>query len=281
MLKFHFNFISPEVAPQRSRLKSLFGIRLLCLLLIANLSPWLSSRVQAEKVTAAIAANFASTMKQLKPLFEGETGHRLVASYASSGTLFAQIHNGAPFDVFLSADEQRPRQLIDDGIAVADSAFIYATGLLVLWSSQPDLIDPEGNILRDGHWPEKGIRHIALANPKTAPYGRAALQSLEAMQLVDATTSYRVTGQNIAQTFQFVASANAQLGFVALAQILALPVGERGAYWPVPNEMYAPIRQGAVMLKRGQKNSAAQALLKFLQSPEAQAIISARGYQTK
>ena len=239
----------------------------------------LSISVQAEQLTAAIAANFAGTIKQLKPLFEHESGHRLITSFASSGTLFAQIKNGAPFDVFLSADEQRPRQLIHDGLAVADSLFIYASGQLVLWSSQAEFIDLQGNILRNGHWPEKGIRHIALANPKTAPYGRAALQTLETMQLVDAIKPYRVSGQNIAQTFQFVASGNAQLGFIAQAQVLALPESERGSSWRVPQTMYSPIKQEAVMLMRGRENSAALAFLQFLQSPRAKNIISARGYK--
>jgi molybdate transport system substrate-binding protein len=254
---------------------SYFKTRILYLLLMVSLS----ISVQAEQLTAAIAANFAGTIKQLKPLFEHESGHRLITSFASSGTLFAQIHNGAPFDVFLSADEQRPQQLIRDGLGVADSAFIYASGQLVLWSSQAELVDPQGNILRDGHWPEKGIHHIALANPKTAPYGRAAMETLEAMQLVELTKPYRVTGQNIAQTFQFVASGNAQLGFIAEAQVLALVKGERSTYWRVPKEMHSPIQQMAVMLNRGQKNSAAVAFLKFLQSPQAQSIIRARGYR--
>ncbi len=254
---------------------SFFKTHILYLLLTMSLS----ISVQAEQLTAAIAANFAGTIKHLKPLFERESGHRLITSFASSGTLFAQIHNGAPFDVFLSADQQRPQQLIRDGLGVADSAFIYASGQLVLWSSQAELIDPQGNILRVGQWPNKGIRHIALANPKTAPYGRAAMQTLETMQLVESTKPYRVTGQNIAQTFQFVASGNAQLGFIAEAQLLALAKSERGSYWQVPKEMYSPIQQMAVMLNRGRENSAAEAFLKFLQSPQAQSIIRARGYR--
>jgi len=238
-----------------------------------------SISVQAAQVTAAIAANFSGTMKQLKPLFEQQSGHRLVTSFASSGTLFAQIHNGAPFDIFLSADTQRPRELIKEGLAVADSRFIYATGQLVLWTDQPVLIDPQGNVLRAGDWQQKGIRHIAIANPKTAPYGRAALQTLITMGLDDATKPYRVTGQNIAQTFQFVASGNAQLGFIAQAQLLALPESQRGSHWLVPKEMHEPIQQMAVMLNRGGANSAAEAFLQFLQSPEAKAIIRARGYR--
>ena len=252
-----------------------FHTTILCLFFATTLS----FNAQAEQVTAAIAANFSGSIKRLKPLFEQQSGHRLVNSFASSGTLFAQIHNGAPFDVFLSADEQRPRQLIKDGIAVADSSFIYATGLLILWSNQPALIDPQGNVLRAGDWQQKGIRHIAIANPKTAPYGRAALQTLQTMQLVDVTKPYRVTGQNIAQTFQFVASSNAQLGFIAQAQVLALPESERGSSWQVPKEMHSPIHQMAVMLNKGRDNSAADAFLHFLQSPQAKAIIRAQGYR--
>ena len=267
--------LTPTVGNSVKQRRRPLKTQVICLLYVLSLS----IGVQAEQVTAAIAANFAGTMKHLKPLFERESGHRLVTSFASSGTLFAQIHNGAPFDVFLSADEQRPQQLINDGIAVADSPFIYATGLLVLWSSQPDLIDPQGNILRAEHWPDKSIRHIALANPKTAPYGRAALQTLETMQLVDATKPYRVTGQNIAQTFQFVASGNAQLGFIAQAQVLALPENERGSSWHVPEGMHKPIQQMAVMLNKGRDNSAARGFLHFLQSPQAKAIIRARGYR--
>jgi len=274
MHKTRSPFFTPRLVSTR-RSSSPFYTAILGLCFAATLS----ISVQAEQVTAAVAANFAGTMKQLKPLFEQQSGHRLVTSFASSGTLFAQIHNGAPFDVFLSADEQRPQQLISDGLALADGPFIYATGLLVLWSSQVELIDPQGNILRDGHWQQKGIRHIALANPKTAPYGRATLQTLETMQLVDATKPYRVTGQNIAQTFQFVASGNAQLGFIAQAQVLALPESERGSYWNVPKTMHSPIQQMAVMLKRGAENNAAQAFLKFLQSPQAKNIIRARGYK--
>lgn len=239
----------------------------------------LSIDARAGQVTAAIAANFAGTIKHLKPVFEKDTGHRLVTSFASTGTLFAQIHNGAPFDVFLSADAQRPRQLIADGLGVADSLFIYASGQLVLWSSQTGLIDHQGNILRHGHWPEKGIRHIALANPKTAPYGKAAIEALQTMQLFETTKPYHITGQNIAQTFQFVASGNAQLGFIAQTQLESLAKNERGSYWQVPKELHSPIQQMAVMLNRGRNNSAAVAFLKFLQSPQAQSIILYQGYR--
>ncbi len=239
----------------------------------------INGNVHAGQLTAAIAANFAGTINDLKPLFEKETGHQLVTSFASTGTLFAQIHNGAPFDIFLSADVQRPHQLIEDRLGVAESLFVYASGELVLWSSRAGLIDPQGHILRNRHWSEKGLRHIALANPKTAPYGKAAVETLQTMQLFDVTKPYHITGQNIAQTFQFVASGNAQLGFIALAQLRALPENERGTYWQIPQEMHSPIQQMAVLLNRGRNNSAAVDFLKFLQSPQAQSIIHARGYR--
>lgn len=239
----------------------------------------LSIDAQAGQVSAAIAANFSGTIKNLKPLFERESGHHLVTSFASSGTLFAQVHNGAPFDVFLSADEQRPQQLIRDELAVADSAFVYARGQLVLWSNKTELIDLQNTILGIAHWPEKGIRHIALANPKTAPYGKAAMETLQTMRLAEPTKAYRITGQNIAQTFQFVASGNAQLGFIAETQFLSLTKNERNSYWRVPKEMHKPIKQTAVMLHRGRENSAAQDFLKFLQSPQAQSIIRTQGYR--
>jgi len=278
MRKTHF-IITEAISRLAKQQKPRFKVRIYCLFFLVSLSACVSSVTQAEQLTAAIAANFAGTIKHLKPLFEHESGHRLITSFASSGTLFAQIHNGAPFDVFLSADEQRPQQLIHDGLGVASGSFIYASGQLVLWSSQPELIDPQGNILRDGLWQEKGIHHIALANAKTAPYGRAAMETLQAMQLLESTKPYRVTGQNIAQTFQFVASGNAQLGFIAQAQVLALPESERGSSWLVPQAMYSPIKQEAVMLMRGRENSAALAFLQFLQSPRAKNIISARGYK--
>ncbi|MBV1931753.1 MAG: molybdate ABC transporter substrate-binding protein [Porticoccaceae bacterium] len=232
-------------------------------------------------MTTAVAANFAGAIKQLKPVFEEETGHRLVASLASTGTLYAQIRNGAPFDVFLSADNKRPQQLIADGLAVKNSLFTYAIGQLALWSSDPSLIDAEGKVLSEGKWADRGIRRIALANPKTAPYGSAAMQTLAALNIDDATKTMRVTGQNVAQVFQFVMSGNAQLGFIAQSQVLALPEADRGSHWLVPGDFYAAIEQAAVKLNRGRDNIATDAFLDFLSTPKATAIIRANGYFTK
>lgn len=248
--------------------------------LIAGVSLGSISAPQAEQVTAAVAANFSGAIKQLAPVFERETGHRLVLSFASTGTLYVQIHNGAPFDVFLSADDQRPKQLVADGLAINNSHFIYAIGQLALWSTQADLIDVEGKILNAANWPAKGIYRLALANPKTAPYGAAAMQTLTALGQVDVATPFIVTGQNIAQTFQFTASENAQLGFVAYSQVLALAVSQRGSYWLVPHNLYTPIKQSAVLLNKGRDNIAAHAFLDFLQSPQATHIISGLGYHS-
>lgn len=240
--------------------------------------PNFASSAHAVEVKAAVASNFTSVIKQLKPVFEKKTGHTLVSSFASSGTLFAQIYNGAPFDVFLSADRQRPEKLMSEGLAVEGSQFVYAHGQLCLWSSHTELIDSEGKILTEAKWSNLGIRHIAIANPKTAPYGIAAMEALNALGINKSISNRLVIGQNTAQTFQFVVSDNAQLGFLALAQILSLPKPERGAYWIIPNLLYSPIQQTAVLLNKGGKNAAAKAFLEFLQTPEAIKIIKSSGY---
>ena len=237
-----------------------------------------ASPALATTIKVAVSSNFSNAINRLRPLFEKQDEYKLVLSFASTGTLYAQILNGAPYDVFLSADTRRPRLLIDQGLALADSQFIYATGKLVLWSNKPDLVDSEGKILSAGDWSARGIRHIAMANPKTAPYGTAAIQTLTALGLSEAIEDYRVTGQNLAQTFQFIASENAQLGFVAYSQIVALPEAKRGSYWLVPDNLHRPIEQSALMLNKGRDNKGAQAFLGFLRSPEALKIIHSLGY---
>ncbi len=262
-------FIFGSSAPKRCLLRLCAGLLLgFCL----------NSTTHAEQVTAAVAANFASAIKQLKPVFEEETGHHLTASLASTGTLYAQILNGAPFDVFLSADNKRPQQLVDDGLAINNSLFTYAIGRLTLWSRHPDLIDDECQVLSKGKWPAKAVERIALANPKTAPYGAAAIETLKALDISEAMNGMLVTGQNVAQVFQFVVSDNAQMGFLAYAQVLALPETERGSYWLIPTALYTPIQQAAVKLKNGNGNIASDAFLAFLKSPQATAIIEANGY---
>lgn len=278
-MKRHKNhtLLLPQLTHTLNWLLSLY-MRRVWLNIAIFISLSLSSSVHAEQVTAAVAANFAAAIKQLKPVFEEKTGHKLVASLASTGTLYAQIHNGAPFDVFLSADNTRPQQLIADGLAVNDSLFTYATGQLTLWSSDPSLIDAQGKVLSDGKWASKGIKRIALANPKTAPYGAAAAQTLTTLGIADATKKNLVTGQNVTQVFQFVVSGNAQLGFIAQSQVLVLPEAERGSHWLIPPALYTTIEQAAVKLNKGNDNIAADAFLKFLKTPKALAIIEASGY---
>jgi molybdate transport system substrate-binding protein len=227
----------------------------------------------ADTVQAAVASNFAPAIKRLAPLFERKTGHKLSASFGATGQLYAQIGNGAPFDVLLAADEQTPLKLIAEGRGVAGSNFVYAVGALVLWSSSPNIIDPDGKVLAEGKFSK-----IALANPKTAPYGQAAMETLQALGLHEKLQERFVTGENIAQTQQFIASGNVALGFIALAQVLALPEAEQGSHWIVPEHLHKPIAQQALLLQPAQDKKAAQAFLSFLQSPQATAIIRALGY---
>jgi molybdate transport system substrate-binding protein len=239
---------------------------------IALLMPLTSA--YAEDVKAAVAANFTAAIKKLGPLYEKKTGNKLLASFGATGQLYAQINNGAPFDVFLSADTETPQKLISANIAVADSYFIYARGQLVLWSGTPDYVDDQGAILKSDKFGK-----IAIANAKTAPYGQAAIETLTAMQLLDRLQPKFVVGENIAQTQQFIDSGNVPLGFIALAQVKSLAPAERGSYWVVPATLHKPIEQGAVLLKSNNAK-AAETFLTFLKSDEAIAIIHDLGYET-
>lgn len=228
--------------------------------------------VCAEDVKIAVAANFTAAIKKLTPLFEQKTGNKLIASFGATGQLYAQINNGAPFDVLLAADDSTPKKLISEGKAIDSSYFVYARGRLALWSGTPGYVDDQGAILKSDSFSK-----IAIANPKTAPYGQATIEALSALKLLDQLQSKFVTGENIAQTQQFVSSGNVPLGFIALAQVKALPAAERGSYWVVPVELHQPIKQGAVLLKT--QNTAAESFLVFLKSPEAIAIIRDLGYE--
>ena len=224
----------------------------------------------AAEVKAAVAANFTATMKELAAKFEAKTGNKVTLSFGSSGKLYTQIVNGAPYDIFLSADAARPEKLEDEGGAVQGSRFTYAMGRLALWSAQPDFVDSEGTVLNS----EK-FERIAIANPKTAPYGAAAVEVLQGLGLYEKLSPRIVQGDNIAQTYQFVSTGNAQLGFVALSQVMAK---QSGSWWQIPQDYYTPIRQDAVLLKSAADNKAAKALLDFLRSPEAKQIIEQSGY---
>jgi molybdate transport system substrate-binding protein len=229
----------------------------------------------ADDVHAAVAANLTGAIKVLAPLFEQESGHRLIASFGASGKLYAQIRNGAPFDLLLSADTAIPHRLIEEGLAIPSSYFVYARGRLALWSPAPGYVDAAGAVLAGGDF-----SRIAIANPKTAPYGRAAMEVMTGRNLVARLQPKLITGENIAQTHQFIASGNVPLGFIALAQVLALPEGARGSYWIVPADEHSPIDQGAVILGSTKRRAAAETFLEFLKSPAAVAVIEGLGYET-
>lgn len=239
--------------------------------LIAFLLALLPMLSQAEDVSVAVASNFTAPMQKIAVAFEQQNGHRAALAFGSSGKLYAQIHNGAPFQVFLSADQTKPAVLEQDGLAVADSRFTYALGTLVLLAANHSEQSPETQ-LRNGNY-----QKLALANPRLAPYGVAALEALEELHLGDSAAPKLVLGENIAQTYQFVSTGNAQLGFVALSQV-ADNDDMSGKYWVVPTELYKPIRQDAVLLKSGADNPAAHSLIEFLRSDAALAIMQRYGY---
>ena len=235
------------------------------------------SSVLAEEVTVAVASNFLNPFKQLVPVFQKQSGHTVRTVSGSTGKLYAQIIHGAPFEVFLAADSERPRLLEQNGRAVAGSRFTYARGKIVLWSADPRRITVDGkSILR-----QRNFKHLALANPKTAPYGKAAHTTLMRLKLWRSISPVMVQGENISQTFQFVATGNAEVGFVALSQILDSHMKIKGSQWIVPEHLYDSIDQDAVLLKRGKSQPAARALLQFLKSDTARKLIQSYGYGLK
>jgi molybdate transport system substrate-binding protein len=242
----------------------------LTLLLIACLS----HAARADEVQVAIAANFAAPAKQLAADFEKETGHKVQAVFGATGKFYAQIRNGAPFEVLLAADDETPARLEKEGAAVAGTRFTYATGRLVLWSAKAGVVDAAGSVLKQG-----GFDHIALANPKLAPYGAAAVEALATLQLLDTLQPRFVQGENIAQTHQFVASGNALLGFVALSQVMTDGRITAGSAWIVPAHLHQPIRQDAVLLEKGKGKPAARAWLDYLRGDRARAVIKSLGYE--
>ena len=231
------------------------------------------SQAQAAEVGVAVASNFMAPMQKIAQAFEQDTGHKAMLSFGSTGSFYAQIKHGAPFQVLLAADALTPLKLESEGLGVAGSRFTYAVGKLVLWSRQPGLVDDKGAILRSGRF-----ERMALANPKLAPYGAAAVEVMSQMGVLKDIQPKLVQGENIAQTYQFIASGNAQLGFVALSQVMADGRLTQGSGWPVPPGLHAPILQDAILLTPGRNNPAARALLGYLQGEKARAIIRASGY---
>lgn len=222
----------------------------------------------AEEVHVAVAANFTKPMEQLKREFEKISPHTVIISFGSSGKLYSQIKNGAPYEILLSADRERPERLVTEGEAVSDSLFTYAIGKLVLWSQQAHLVDKAGKILSSGQF-----QYVAIANPQLAPYGTAAQQVMKKLGVWETLKSKIVQGENTTQTYQFVATGSAELGFIAWSQYQG-----NGSYWLVPQEKYQPIEQGAVLLKIGANRPAAQNFMAFLQTPVAHSVIAKFGY---
>jgi molybdate transport system substrate-binding protein len=243
------------------------------LLSVVAASLFLPQEVLADEVSVAVAANFTAPMKQIAADFEKTSGHRVVLAFGSTGKLYAQIRNGAPFDILLSADSATPAKLAREDAAVAASQFTYAKGKLVLWSAKPAGVDAKGEVLKTG-----GFDHIAIASPRLAPYGVAAIETMKALGVHDALAPKFVTAENVGQTYQFVKSGNAQLGFVSLSQVMKDGKLAAGSVWEVPAHLHAPIRQDAIILNNGKSKPAAEALMKFLQGEPATKIINSYGY---
>lgn len=231
----------------------------------------LTVAASADQTNVAVAANFTEAANEIGAAFKAETGHEAVFSFGATGQLYTQITQDAPFEVFLSADNVRTVKAVDEGFAVKGSDFTYAVGRIVLWSADAALVKGE-ETLKTGTFAK-----IAVANPETAPYGAAAVEAMKALGVYDGLQARIVQGTNIAQTFQFVETGNAELGFVALSQVMAVaPAG--GSRWVVPQDLHAPIRQDAVLLRAGAGNPAATAFLVYLKSPAAQQVIRSFGY---
>lgn len=227
----------------------------------------------AEEVQVAVAANFTAPMQKIAAGFERDTGHKAALSFGSTGKFYAQIKNGAPFQVLLSADDETPARLEQEGAAVPGSRYTYALGKLVLWSAREGLVDDRGEVLKKG-----GFDHLALANPRLAPYGAAAVEAMKALGLHDSLAPKFVQAENIAQAYQFVATENALVGFVALSQVMEGGKLKGGSAWIVPGNLYAPIRQDVALLDKGRGNPAAEALMKYLKGDKARAVIKSYGY---
>lgn len=247
--------------------------RLLSILSAIGLAFAAASAAHAEQVSVAVAANFTAPMQKIATAFEADTGHKAELSFGATGKFYAQITNGAPFQILLSADDTTPAKLEREGKVVANSRFTYAVGTLVLWSAKEGYVDDKGAVLKTGDF-----KHLAIANPKLAPYGLAATQVMDKLGLTATLQPRFVQGENIAQTYQFVATGNAQLGFVALSQVMVDGRIAQGSAWQVPAEMHEPIRQDAALLETGKGNAAATALMQYLKTDKAKNIIKSYGY---
>ncbi|MBS0156084.1 MAG: molybdate ABC transporter substrate-binding protein [Nitrospira sp.] len=242
----------------------------LCVIVSAATTP-----AFAEQVLVAVAANFIPPFREIALEFEKSTGHQLQVAGGSSGNFYSQIKNGAPFDVFFSADMERPKLLEDEGLGVKDSRFTYAIGRLVLWSPNENLIKGEETLR------SKQYKRLAIANPKTAPYGVAAMQAMQKLELWEGLQPHIVMGESLGQTMGFIESGNAQLGFVALSQVLDPKIKGKGSRWDVPANLHEPINQDVILLAKAKDNQAAKALMEFIGGPQAKKIIERYGYELK
>ena len=233
----------------------------------------LAGAAHADEVSVAVAANFTAPMQKIAAQFEKDTGHKAVLSFGATGKFYAQISNGAPFGILLAADDTTPEKIAKEGKGVDASRFTYAIGQLVLWSKQAGYVDDKGAALQRSDW-----QHIAIANPKLAPYGLAAMETLGKLGLTAQVQPKTVLGENIGQTYQFAASGNAQLGFVALSQVMEDGKIREGSAWIVPASMHEPIRQDAIVLNSAKNNPAATALMQYLKGDKARALIKSYGY---
>ncbi len=231
----------------------------------------LAPHAWAGSTNIAVAANFTDAAKQIGAAFKAKTGDDAVFSFGASGQLYTQITQDAPFEIMLSADDERPKKAVADGLGTPGSVFTYAIGKLVLWSKQPGFVHGEATLTA------AAFNKLSLCNPVAAPYGAAAVQTMKSLKLYETLEPKFVVGANIAQAYQFVDTGNAEIGFVALSQVIDDKAGSR---WMVPQTLYAPIRQDAVLLKKGAGNPAATAFMAFLKGPQAKAIIEKDGYET-
>lgn len=241
--------------------------------LITSFALLFATAAAADDILVAVAANFAAPMEKIAAEFSAASGHKVLLTPGATGKFYAQIKNGAPFDILLAADDETPRKLASEGDADPASQFTYAIGKLVLWSARPGVVDAQGDVLKTGKF-----KYLAIANPKLAPYGAAAIEVLKAWELTPALQGRLVQGENIAQTHQFVVSGAAELGFVALSQVSVPGKPAGGSQWLVPAALYTPIRQDAILLKAGRGKTAAAALLNHLRSEAAKKVIAAYGY---
>lgn len=233
-----------------------------------------ASPVHAAEVHVAVAANFTAPMKRIAEEFEKDSGHKAMLSFGSTGKFYAQITHGAPFDVFLSADDETPARLENEGVAVAGTRFTYATGRLVLWSAKPGLVDDKAAVLL-----RNDFKYLAIAAPKLAPYGAAAMETLTKIGMLATLQAKLVTGESIGQTFSMISSGNADLGFVAMSQVFEDGKLKSGSAWVVPAHLHSPLKQDAVVLVRGRSNPAALQLMTFMKSGQARAIMNSFGYE--